>query len=281
MVKTFLPINLRKYKTIRVGYVYFLLGIIVISLILWIYYYCQENDENMYQVKNKYNLDKDGICILYNPKYDKETIDMPSTSLQTDILRELPEGYQFIDYIYKIENNSLSTFHRDVTSSKSIFQTKYPVYTVILYKYDGELFSFCPRSNHSYPFTWSHITNISGKKGTVFLFDSDLLHAGGNPIGVEREVVQFKVCHREDMDLLRELSGVRMDKKNVSPDNSSYVFSSIFSYVYKSVLRKASYFFEMPINYFCYPLMIKRQNSDHWIGKIQEMIPISFYNNSL
>ena len=277
MVKTYLPINLRKYKTIRVGYVYFWLSILLFSLILWIYYYCQENDEYLYQVKNKYNLDKDGICILYNPKYDKETTDRPSTSLQTDILRELPEGYHFIDYIYKIENNSLSTFHRDVTSSKSIFQTKYPVYTVILYKYDGELFSFCPRSNHSYPFTWSHITNISGKKGTVFLFDSDLLHAGGNPIGVEREVVQFKVCHREDMDLLRELSGVRMDKKNVSPDNSSYVFSSIL----KSVLRKASYFFEMPINYFCYPLMIKRQNSDHWIGKIQEMIPISFYNNSL
>ena len=269
----------RKYKIKRVGYFYLSISIIGVSIILWILYYCQEKYVNIFQ--RQYDLAKDGICILYNQEYDKETTDKPSTRLQTDILRELPEGYQFMDYIYKIENNSLSTFHRDVTSSKILFQTKYPVYTVILYKYDGELFSFCPRSNHTYPFTWSHITNISGKKGTVFLFDSDLLHAGGNPIGVERKVVQYKVCHREDMDLLSELTGVRMDKKDVSPDNSSYVLSSIFSYVYKSVLRKASYFFEMPINYFCYPLMIKRQNSDHWIGKIQEMIPISFYNNSL
>lgn len=269
-------VKITKYKTIRIGYFYFLLGIIGVSLILWILYYCQENDENMYQVKNKYHLARDGICILYHPRYAKETTDMPSTSLQTDVLRELPEGYHFMDYIYKIENNSLSTFHRDVTSSKILFKTKHVVYTVILYKYDGELFSFCPRSNHSYPFTWSHITNISGKKGTVFLFDSDLLHAGGNPIGVEREVVQFKVCHREDLELLTELSGVRMDKKELSEKEPS-----IFSSIYKSVLRKASYFFEMPINYFCYPFMIKRQNSDHWIGKIQSWIPIDFYNNAV
>lgn len=278
MVYDFYMVNIkrnitpRKYKTIRVGYFYFYISIIVFSLILWVLYYCQENEVHIYQCQ--YNLAKDGICILYNPEYDKETKDMPSKGLQTDILRELPEGYQFMDYIYKIENNSLSTFHRDVTSSKSIFQTKYPVYTVILYKYDGELFSFCPRSNHSYPFTWSHITNVSGKKGTVFLFDSDLLHAGGNPSGVKREVVQYKVCHGEDLERLTELTGVRMDKKEVFNRNHSIS-------IYQAFLRKASYFFEMPINYFCYPLMIKRQNSDHWIGKIQEMIPISFYNNEL
>lgn len=269
MVNIKLNITPRKYKNTRVGYFYFYISIIGVSIFLWILYYCQEKDVHIYQCQ--YNLAKDGIRILYNPRYAKETKDMPSTGLQTDILRELPEGYQFMDYIYKIENNSLSTFHRDVTSSKSIFQTKYPVYTVILYKYDGELFSFCPRSNHTYPFVWSLITNVSGKKGTVFLFDSDLLHAGGNPSGVKREVVQYKVCHLEDLERLRELSGVRMDKKELSGENSFY----------NAFLRKASYFFEMPINYFCYPLMIKRQNSDHWIGKIQEMIPISFYNNSV
>ena len=271
MVNIKLNITPRKYKNTRVGYFYFYISIIGVSIFLWILYYCQEKDVHIYQCQ--YNLAKDGIRILYNPRYAKETKDMPSTGLQTDILRELPEGYQFMDYIYKIENNSLSTFHRDVTSSKSIFKTKYPVYTVILYKYDGELFSFCPRSNHTYPFVWSLITNVSGKKGTVFLFDSDLLHAGGNPSGIKREVVQYKVCHLEDLERLRELSGVRMDKKELSGENS-FSISNAF-------LRKASYFFEMPINYFCYPLMIKRQNSDHWIGKIQSWIPIDFYNNSV
>lgn len=274
MVNIKLNITPRKYKNTRVSYFYFYISIIGVSLILWILYYCQENHVNIFQ--RQYHLAKDGIRILYNPEYDKETTERPSTGLQTDILRELPKGYQFMDYIYKIENNSLSTFHRDVTSSKSIFQTKYPVYTVILYKYDGELFSFCPRSNHTYPFVWSLITNVSGKKGTVFLFDSDLLHAGGNPSGIKREVVQYKVCHLEDLERLRELSGVRIDKKELSEKEPS-----VFSSVYKPFLRKASYFFEMPINYFCYPIMIKRQNSDHWIGKIQSWIPIDFYNNSV
>ena len=45
------------------------------------------------------------------------------------------------------------------------------------------------------------------------------------------------------------------------------------------ITRKLSYFFEMPINYFCYPLMIKRENKNTFLGIIQSMIPISFYNN--
>ena len=72
-----------------------------------------------------------------------------------------------MDYIYKINDGALSTFHRDVTSSKTI----YPVYTLILYKYDGELLSVCPSSNTTYPFVTSRIVNVEGKSGTCFLFD--------------------------------------------------------------------------------------------------------------
>ena len=55
------------------------------------------------------------------------------------ILNELPDGYGFIDYKYQIKGCSLSTFHRDVTSSQTIFKTKYPVYTCITYKNTGDL----------------------------------------------------------------------------------------------------------------------------------------------
>ena len=180
---------------------------ILFLLIYYIVFYSQEIQLTIYQ--QKYDLEKDGLCVLYNPIYSKETTNKPCKLLETDILRELPDGYQFIDYIYKIENNSLSTFHRDVTSSKQIFKTKHAVYTVILYKYDGELFSFCPGSNHTYPFTWSKIVNVSGFKGTVFLFDSDILHAGANYIGNNhRELIQYKVCHRDDLQFLISLIGV-------------------------------------------------------------------------
>ena len=107
-------------------------------------------------------LKNDGFCVLY-----RQTISQPCIKLQEDVLSKLPTGYVFMDYIYKINDGALSTFHRDVTSSKTI----YPVYTLILYKYDGELLSVCPSSNTTYPFVTSRIVNVEGKSGTCFLFD--------------------------------------------------------------------------------------------------------------
>jgi hypothetical protein len=114
-------------------------------------------------------IENDGFCVLHNTLYSKNTIKMPCPELKKDILNKLPNGYVFIDYVYKINNVALSTFHRDVTSSKNIFNTEYPVYTAILYKYTGELLSVCPGSNKTYPFCWSNICNIYGEKGTGVL----------------------------------------------------------------------------------------------------------------
>jgi hypothetical protein len=220
--------------------------------------------------ENTYSLEMDGICILYDSEYATKTIDYPCKKMKKDILEKLPFGYVFIDYIYKIENSSLSTFHRDVTSSKHIYHTKYPVYTAILYKYSGELLSFCPGSNFTYPFVWSRIVNIHGDMGTVFLLDCDILHAGcDNACLLKREVLQYKICHREDLNTLNTLSGIYVSK----------IETECKTTIWNKIMRKCSYFFEMPINTFLYPLMIKRENSDNIIGKIQEYIPISFYNN--
>ena len=65
-------------------------------------------------------LDRDGFCCLFNDEYVK-TQDIPCLTLQRDLLDKLPTGYTFIDYVYTIENTALSTFHRDVTSSKEIY----------------------------------------------------------------------------------------------------------------------------------------------------------------
>jgi hypothetical protein len=89
------------------------------------------------------------------------------------------------------------------------------VYTLILYKNEGELLSLCPRSNQTYPFVWSSIVNVKGKRGTAFLFDCDLLHAGCTNYCKEREVIQYKICHHDDLNKLKHLQGIKKNKSGV------------------------------------------------------------------
>lgn len=243
---------------------------VVISIILiYFIFYSLELEENADVSIQTRTLDKDGFCVLYNPAYvqDPDELD-DKKALEIDVLAKLPPGYVFIDYVYKIHDVALSTFHRDVTSSKHIYKTRHPVYTLILYKYDGELLSVCPGSNQTYPFVWSRIVNVQGKSGTVFLFDSDLLHAGQTNNCQDRNVVQYKICHRSDLDKLSSLRGINVEKNDKCEIN-----------YYNYFMRKLSYYFEMPVNYILYPLMVKREDENSLIGKIQSYIPMTFYNN--
>lgn len=214
------------------------------------------------------SLEVDGFCCMFNPEYIK-TQNTPCVNLQRDILQKLPGGYVFIDYIYKIENTSLSTFHRDVTSSKKIYKTQYPVYTAILYKYDGDFLSVCPASNTTYPFVISTIVNISGSSGSVFLFDCELLHAGMINQCKKREVIHYKLCHKDDLHLLSHLQNTRAYKTD----------TCITQDISRSMIRKMSYYFQLPVNTFLYPLMIKKEENDTILGKIQSFIPLQYYNN--
>jgi hypothetical protein len=247
---------------------YFILSLFLLLILLYIVFYWTEIEENIQISIKMRTIEKDGFCVLCNPIYAENTQDIPSKELQKDVLRSLPSDYVFLDYIYTINDVALSTFHRDITSSQHVYHTKNPVYTMILYKYDGELLSLCPSSNTTYPFVWSSIVNINGKSGTVFLFNSDILHAGRINQCKEREVIQYKIAHIEDIPKLKHLQGIRM-KKQDKCENTAYQFA----------MRKLSYFFEMPINTFLYPIMIKREHDNSFIGKIQSYIPITYYNN--
>jgi len=245
----------------------FWIWIILIVLFFIIVFYFFETDE-IYETSIKTRtLREDGFCVLYDETYSKQSKYFPCDKLRDDTLDMLPEGYVFIDYVYKINNVALSTFHRDVTSSKNIYKTSWPVYTMILYKYEGELLSVCPRSNETYPFVWSSIVNIQGRPGTVFIFDSDLLHSGCVNRCKKRQVIQYKLCHRSDLSKLGHLHGIRKTKTDVCQDD-----------IYGMVMRKLSYYFEMPINYYLYPLMIKREDENSILGKIQSVIPLTYYN---
>lgn len=240
---------------------------ILLLIGLWFVYFLFEIDESSSVSKKNRSLDVDDFCVLQNDNY-LNTIDMPCAELKKDALGKLPEGYQFLDYVYKIKNVALSTFHRDVTSSKNVYKTNHPVYTLILYKSEGELLSVCPGSAKTFPFVWSRIVNVSGKPGTAFLFDCDLLHAGCINNCRERDVIQYKICHQDDVEKLKHLQGVRMTKTDKCEITTP-----------GKVMRKLSYIFEFPINYMFYPLMIKRENSDSLIGKIQSFVPLQYYNN--
>lgn len=245
---------------------YIIIFIIFIISIAFVYYFNELFETVDESVKTR-SLENDGFCVLQNDKYI-DTENFPCNELRDNVMSKLPKGYILMDYVYKIQNVALSTFHRDVTSSKNIYKTKHPVYTLILYKSGGDLLSVCPRSNQSYPFVWSQIVNINGKPGTAFLFDCDLLHAGCTNNCNKRDVIQYKICHTDDLDKLSHLQGVRAMKTDVCKITN-----------YGIIMRKLSYLYEFPINYIFYPLMIKREDSNSIIGKIQSFIPIQYYNN--
>ena len=241
--------------------------VILFLLIMYFLFYWIEWNENVRTSIQTRSLCKDGFLCIFDKEYIK-TEKKPTKKLHDDILQELPQNYIFLDYSYKIENTSLSTFHRDVTSSQKIYKTKYPVYTAILYKYNGELLSVCPKSNKTYPFVTSKIVNISGEAGTVFIFDCELLHAGMKNGCKKREVIQYKICHKEDVQLLHHLQKIQAHK--IDTCKISFV---------DEVLRKMSYYFQLPTNTVLYPLMIKREKNDSIIGNIQSYIPLKYYNN--
>jgi len=239
----------------------------LLILILILIFYFKELHETVETAMKTRSLDKDGFVVMYNPEYSK-TNEFPIDELESDTLQKLPPGYVLMDYVYNIYDSSLFTFHRDVTSSKHTFQTKHPVYTLILYKADGCLISVCPGSHNTYPFVMSRIVNIQGNKGTALLFDSDLLHAGCVNGCNPREVIQYKLCHKDDLHKLKSLQGIRMKKQQMCEDTTK-----------NRIIRKLTYYFEFPINFIFTPFMIKKHEPDSIMGFVQSYIPITYYNN--
>lgn len=155
-----------------------------------------------------------------------------------DVLKRLPPGYEFLNYKYTIEGCTLSTFHRDVTSSKHVFKTKHPVYTYIVYDYADAPLAVCPGSHRSAPLLWSPPEKVNSP---WVLFDCDLVHAGAlNPHHKPRRAVQYKIAHRDDHAKLKHLVGI--DTKKVGRCDETNFFTDFF-------LRKLSLLFSFPINH--------------------------------
>lgn len=197
--------------------------IFIIFVLIVIFVYLSIEDD--YDENYKPTLEKDGF-LLMNQSMDK-----------VQVLRELPEGYVFLDYIYTINGCTLSTYHRDVTSSQYVYKTTHPVYTFIEYEYDGPTLSICPGSHKTVPLLFSTPVNVRTKS---VLFNCDLVHAGCLNIDKKpRYAVQYKIAHVDDLKKLTHLQGIRKEKYDSCDD----------SVIVDIIYRKLSYLFSYIINH--------------------------------
>lgn len=177
-----------------------------------------------------------------------------------EALAYLPRGYEILNYSYSIEGQTLSTFHRDVTSSQYVYGTRHPTYTLIQYFYSGPHLSVCPQSHRQVPFLWSLPVLISGAEGQQILFNSDIVHAGAGT-STNRRVVQRKIAHREDIESgsLDHLLGVHSTKLGVSIVGGGGAATL--------VLRPLSWIFSFPINHIFTPLL-QKPSGFPWLDNI-------------
>ena len=234
--------------------------IIVVFILLHVYFFFESSESTENSTRT---LDKDGFCCFSTQGEQDQKEERKKT------LASLPSDYMFLDYEYTIHSAALSTFHRDVTSSQHLYACDHPVYTLIVYEYDGDLLSICPASDKSWPFVWSRIVNLSGPKGTCVLFNSEMLHAGQPNQCRPRFARQYKICHKDDIKKLGHLQGIRAKKDTECVDD----FGS-------RIKRKISYYFAFLINHVFYPFLMQKWGADTWMGQMQSWLPDhQFYNN--
>jgi hypothetical protein len=230
-------------------FIFFVIYIILIIILIVIQIY-----EKPYNDDKELSLTTDGFKIFNHD------------NINEIVKSNLPKDYVIMDYLYIIKGCTISTFHRDVTSSGYIFKTKYPVYTIISYYNSGQLLTICPESHTTTPFLFQPPKIIYGNPKTTVLFNCDIVHAGAiNNFGEKRMAIQRKVCHKDDLDRLKHLIGInktslgKCDGKNT--DN----------YVY--VMRKLSLFFSFYINHIFTGLLLEKPKKD----SISEYLIDKFY----
>ena len=156
-----------------------------------------------------FSLETDGFEVC---KININTYTTNKIQIFKEILNKLPDDYVFLDYEYKIINSTLYTFHRDVTSSQRFQELLYPSYTFIIYLTDGKLLSICPGS-YKQKYIINNPITISGISGTSILFNADSVHAGAMNTTSERVAIQYKICHKSDIDKINHLNSQIIEKK--------------------------------------------------------------------
>ena len=181
----------------------------------------------------------------------------------------LSPKYKFLNYQYHIKNNCLYTFHRDLTSSQRYQKLKHPSYTLIIYLYDGALCSICPNSKNSI-ITPTPVT-INGRKGTCVLFNADMVHAAAYDAPLDRQCIQYKICHEEDVENLEHLQGQIITKDG---NQESKWFGNRFM---RYMSHKYVSLWDLPI----IGKYIERKQPDIVGNVIDKYTTLNFYNKTV
>ena len=209
-------------------------SIILLIIVLMLLYTMERKASSSYKPKLK----KDGFLLMNHPDKD-------------EILNKLPDGYEFLDYKYTINGCTLSTFHRDVTSSQYIFKTKHPVYTFITYEYDGPALSVCPGSHLTTPMLYSRPITVNANS---VLFNCDVVHAGSMNLEKKpRKAVQYKIAHKDDIEKLKHLNGIRKEKSGDCNKRNSVTLDILY--------RKLSLIFSYIVNHHMTPYLQDRKSN--------------------
>ncbi len=219
------------------------------ALAAMLYWSCREKP-----LRSILNLEKDGVLLLQNCRPEA-------------VLALLPEGYEFLDYRYSITGCALSTFHRDVTSSPYVFKSQQPIYTLICYGSKGKMLSVVPGSHRQTPLVWNSAKIISSEQANAVLFHCDVLHAGVISRDLNRQAVQYKIAHRDDLALLGNLQGIDVNKQEANS----------VPLVYEWLCRKLSLMFPFLINHVFTRYL--QQQDDSWLNRLLlTLFGRSFYN---
>ena len=204
-------------------------------------------------------LEAEGYCILSSRN--------TRHSLESSVLSQLPAGYHFLDYQYTLVGQPLVTYHRDVTSCQTTFNTTHPTYTAIHYNYAGDHLSVAPGSHRHW--TMGLPLTLGGKANTVILFNADLVHAGLDaPEGVARVATQYKIAHIDDFGALDHLKEVRMTQAGTEALDEPM----------NTALRILSYLFTVPVQVFGRKLLQDRQAGV--LGYVQSLFPLQYFNRA-
>ena len=258
LLRAFFAPELPKRINWRAIFIVFL----IVFILLHVYFFFESEETT---VNSTRTLENDGFCCFMSTKLNGKSREEE----RSKTLRRLPLDYVFLDYEYVIYSAALSTFHRDVTSSQRLYDCDNPVYTLIVYEYEGDLLSICPASERTWPFVWTRIVNLSGSRGTCVLFNSEILHAGLPNQCRPRFARQYKICHKDDIKKLEHLQGVRAKKDTECIDDLG-----------SKVKRKISYYFAFLVNHVFYPFLMQKWGDNTWMGQMQSWLPDhQFYNN--
>lgn len=249
----------------RVGRLALLCFLAACVAVYIIYYTLEPPARSARSLHHNTDLVDDGFCVVPLQR------GVRFQTVRRETLRRLPPGYLFLDYSYVISGCSLTTFHRDITSSQRSYRTKHPTFTAILYRYDGDMISVCPGSHATHPLTLRRPVGVRGSECTLVVFNADLLHAGMiNRVGQRRRVIQYKIAHADDVPLLSHLRGMHVVKRA----------GCDMSVARETCLRKLSYHASFLINTLFRPLLMQKYEPGTLLHGLQSMVPVQFYNNA-